>query len=381
MKNSKKYDVIIIGAGLSGLTLANEIITRTSKSVLILEKKKKFSNDKNWCFWNVPENPFTKYADNIWSKVVIKIDKKKKELESKGINYLRIKPLTFYKRILSSFKKRNVTILMNQKINHLNIDKNEKIIKSNNIEYKSNLIFDSRPNKIDNKKNRLFQHFYGFEVLFEKKVLDIDKITLMDFQCFSKGINFFYILPFSSRRALIETTYFSTTIYKSNKYKKDIINYIKKNFNGYNYKLISKEKGIIPMFYESNLRENKLIKIGLSGNWIRASTGYSFQNSFINAKMIVDNLISGKKEEIKIPKLIMFLDLIFCDFITKYPADSKYFFYCFFFKNNLTDIVNFLTGRTKFLKIFAMLLSLPKTKMILSLISLIKNKVKNNESY
>ena len=50
MKNSKKYDVIIIGAGLSGLTLANEIITRTSKSVLILEKKKKFSNDKNWCF-------------------------------------------------------------------------------------------------------------------------------------------------------------------------------------------------------------------------------------------------------------------------------------------------------------------------------------------
>ena len=41
MNNSKKYDVIIIGAGLSGLTLANEIISRTPKRVLILEKKKK----------------------------------------------------------------------------------------------------------------------------------------------------------------------------------------------------------------------------------------------------------------------------------------------------------------------------------------------------
>ena len=37
-----KFDVIIIGAGLSGLTLANEISKKTKKSVLIIEKKKKF---------------------------------------------------------------------------------------------------------------------------------------------------------------------------------------------------------------------------------------------------------------------------------------------------------------------------------------------------
>ena len=43
MISKKEYDIIIIGAGLSGLTLAVELIKRTKKNVLILEKKKKIS--------------------------------------------------------------------------------------------------------------------------------------------------------------------------------------------------------------------------------------------------------------------------------------------------------------------------------------------------
>ena len=35
------FDIIIIGAGVSGLILAHEIIERTNKSVLMLEKRKK----------------------------------------------------------------------------------------------------------------------------------------------------------------------------------------------------------------------------------------------------------------------------------------------------------------------------------------------------
>ena len=37
----KKFDIIIIGAGLSGLILADEISKNTEKSILIIEKKKK----------------------------------------------------------------------------------------------------------------------------------------------------------------------------------------------------------------------------------------------------------------------------------------------------------------------------------------------------
>ena len=54
-----KVDIIILGAGLSGLILANELSEKSKKKVLIIEKKKKFGYDKNWCFWSKPKNIFT----------------------------------------------------------------------------------------------------------------------------------------------------------------------------------------------------------------------------------------------------------------------------------------------------------------------------------
>ena len=43
MKKLENYQIIIIGAGLSGLTLAKEICARSNYKILILEKKKKSS--------------------------------------------------------------------------------------------------------------------------------------------------------------------------------------------------------------------------------------------------------------------------------------------------------------------------------------------------
>ena len=42
----KKFDIIIIGAGLSGLILANEISRKSKKSILIIEKKKKLATKR-----------------------------------------------------------------------------------------------------------------------------------------------------------------------------------------------------------------------------------------------------------------------------------------------------------------------------------------------
>ena len=42
----KKFDIIIIGAGLSGLILANEISKKSKKSILIIEKKKKLATKR-----------------------------------------------------------------------------------------------------------------------------------------------------------------------------------------------------------------------------------------------------------------------------------------------------------------------------------------------
>ena len=67
----KKFDIIIVGAGVSGLVLADEITKRTNKKVLLLEKEKNLRFEKNLCFWNIPYNILNKSADNKWKKVCV----------------------------------------------------------------------------------------------------------------------------------------------------------------------------------------------------------------------------------------------------------------------------------------------------------------------
>jgi len=365
------YDIIIIGAGLSGLTLALELSKKTAKSILILEKKRKFFFDKNWCFWNQPYNPFTSKYDNQWENIAIKIDGKEIVHNDFKIKYLHIKSSTFYKKVSKELKQKKIEIKMNQNIEKIVNTDDEHTVFSNKKQYKTKLIFDSRPDFYKENKGYLYQHFYGVEVIFKNALLDDKKVMLMDFQNFQNGINFFYVLPFSKRKALFETTYFSTKVLKEKEYKNDIRNYLKANYPNKEYSHKFVEKGVIPMFLK-NIEPSSLVKIGTPANWVKISTGYSFQNSFINSKEIVNKLIN--KKELKIKKNIIndFLDRTFCFYIKNYSEDSKQFFKCFFYKNNIKNIVSFLVGKASFIQVIRIILTLPKVKLIISAFNILK---------
>ena len=376
-----KFDVIIIGAGLSGLTLANEISKKTKKSVLIIEKKKSFDYDKNWCFWNTPQNVFTKRYDTAWNSIKIKIDKNEIIHEEKNINYLHLKSSTFFKYMTEKLEKnKRVQILNGVEINKIKIKKSKNDIIVGKHKYECELLFDSRYRLIK-QMNSLFQHFVGYEVVFEKNVLNKKQVTFMDFQSFVNGINFMYILPFTSKKALFESTYFSKKIYSRSQYKNNIIKYLNENFPNVKYTINFKEQGILPMFYQNVKQQFNYFPIGIPGNWMKSSTGYSFQNCFNYSDVITKKILDNKKIKIKKRKFINFLDEVFCSLIMNNPKALKKFFLYFFKKNNLMLIVRFLNGNINFLQLLRVITILPKKEIIISAITVLKKKVTSNESY
>ena len=55
------YDYIIVGAGASGLLLADALGSDSffsKKSILLLDKSDKSQNDRTWCFWEKDTGPF-----------------------------------------------------------------------------------------------------------------------------------------------------------------------------------------------------------------------------------------------------------------------------------------------------------------------------------
>ncbi len=370
------YDIIIIGAGLSGLALAQEFLKRTNKKVLIIEKKKKFDYDKNWCFWNFPKNFFSNKYNNSWSKINIFLDNKKITLKDGKIKYLRLRSIDFYKKIEYLIKKnKNSELKMGQNIIKVFSEGGFKFLQTKNRLFKSKIIFDSRPN-FKSKPKGLMQHFYGIELNSKKPVFNEKEVTLMDFQSFKNKVHFFYILPFSKKNALIETTYFSNKLYTKTKYKNDIKKYIKKKFGDINFKETFCEKGLIPMYKIYHKQNSKnLIKIGTAGNWVKPSTGYSFQNSFINAEKIVTDVLQDRIPNLNNNKFLNLLDEVFCLYINKYPENSRIFFLNFFSKNNFVSIVSFLIGISKFNEILKIIFSLPKIYLIKCFFILLKKKV------
>ena len=201
----------------------------------------------------------------------------------------------------------------------------------------------------------------------------------MDFQSFVNGINFMYILPFTSKKALFESTYFSQKTYSRSQYKNNIIKYLKKNFPNVKYKINFKEQGILPMFYQNVKQQFNYFPIGIPGNWIKSSTGYSFQNCFFYSSLITESLINDKKIRIKNKLVLSFLDEVFCNLIKKSSKDLKIFFLYFFKKNNLKLIVSFLNGNINFLQLLRVLMILPKKKIFISAFEVIKKRVLSNE--
>ncbi len=359
------FDIIIIGAGVSGLILAYEIIERTNKRVLILEKRKKINLYKNLCFWNIPQNILTKYAENKWEKICVIINEKKTTLYSDRIKYMRIKSQDVFKFFLERLNKhQNFKLLMGQNINYLKKDNDSITVGTKKIKYKSSLLFDSRIDKDIHKSKKLIQHFYGAEIVFEDEAINEDEVILMDLQDNKKDFNFIYILPYSKKKVLIETTYFSDKVLTLPDYKKDLEEYISKNYFGKKYKIMNLETGIIPMFKFQEENTNNYIKIGTAGNWVKQSTGYSLQNSFTFSRQLVDCIIEGKKPQIKKRMVYDFLDNTFCKFALKNPRGLKLFFEKFFKYNNLYSIVRFLTNSANLLEILRIIITLPKFLLI-----------------
>ena len=125
-----------------------------------------------------------------------------------------------------------------------------------------------------------------------------ETVNLMDFNCEQRGsVHFFYVLPFSKNKAMIETTWLSKEDLSLKDYEAQIKNYI--NHLGIkNYKITFKEEGAIPLFYPIYKKEKNKINIGTAGGMTRLSTGYTFLNIQEHSKYIrknIENIENQKK--------------------------------------------------------------------------------------
>ena len=353
----KEFDYIIVGGGCAGLSLAYELEINEklkSKTLAIIEPREEYKKDKTWSFWKVISHNFDDCVKKSWENFSINIPKKTNHLECINYPYQSIDSGLFYEKVNKKLKEnKNICFFKNM----------------SEINSKDSFVFNSVPS-IKHDHNNLWQHFCGIEIETQNNFFDDKIFNLMDFECEQReSVHFFYTLPYSKTKALVETTWLSKMNDSSHKdYDNQLKNYIKNHLNLKNYNIIFKEEGAIPLFYPTYEVEKNKINIGTAGGMTRLSTGYTFLNIQEHSKYIcnnIENISNTKKFEIS--KKYQFLDDVFLRVLEKHPEIMPDIFFKMF-KSSPKTVIKFLSNKSKLLEDLLIISKMPKWIFIKSLL-------------
>ena len=345
----KEFDYIILGGGCAGLSLAYELDIKQklkTKSLAIVETRKEYKRDKTWSFWKVSDHHFEDCVIKSWNNFSINSKSGSHEVVNKDFPYQTIDSGLFYKKILSQIKQnKNIQFFTNT--NQLKLD--------------NSFIFNSIP-PTENYEKNIWQHFKGIEIETTKDIFDEEIFNLMDFDCDQRNnVHFFYTLPFTKNKALIETTWLSRMDEKSLKdYDNQLEKYIKETLKIKNYKINYQEEGSIPLFYPNIQSKKNTINIGSAGGMTRLSTGYTFLNIQNHSKYITENI--EKIKDLKpyhIGKKYEFLDNIFLNVLKNHPDKMPKIFFNMF-KGSSKTVIKFLSNKSNFYEDLRIIFKMPK---------------------
>ena len=366
----KTYDLIILGAGLSSLMFISHYTKKfNNQSILLLEQKKIFKEDQTFCVWEGPglhsiSKNFNLKPKKIWKKIIIQDEKKTIFKDISPYKYVCFDGKATLKKLLKDSKDK-ITVINNNKVNKISYGDNFHKVKTANKTYYGKYIVDSRVSFKDHEIKSVFvkQAFVGHEIVVKQDIWNTNEIELMSFKKNKNEVEFTYLLPFSSKNALIETTVFSIS-----PNLKNIVNKQQRLLRKYGaHRIKRKEKAIIPMAIISPDDQRGVLKIGTSAGMVRASSGYSMRR-------IANWILELKVREINDKNLVTYkykpnyflnwLDKIFLNVIYNYPEKGPYLFMMLFRKANTSSLIRFLSDDASKLDLINILLSMPKILML-----------------
>lgn len=376
MTKTSHYDIIIAGAGASGLSLLwylLESVELRDKQILLLDLSLKPTDDKTWCFWEDADLPEKKLVRRSWSTLEVRAFD---NIYSETLNRFRyrcMRSLDYTRTILEMARNHDSVTCIESAINGFDSGDDYGIVHTNSGSFTADWVFQSvlKPKNFAQQPVdvSLRQHFMGWEIETRQPVFDPDKVMLMDFDTSQKnGVTFFYILPFSTTNALVEYTFFTEDILSEKEYAAGIRSYLKNRYElgDQSYSITRTEFGAIPMEdrrYPAWFND-RVMNIGTVGGLTKPSTGYTFTRIHRHSKVIAEALEQGKAPPVSNRSSYRFrvYDMMLLYLLAEEPAVCKQIFHDMFKNNSFETILRFLEENThpgQELSIFASLPSSP----------------------
>ena len=369
----KKADILILGAGCAGTSLAHHLEDYGyAGKIALLDSRTNFKREQRWCSWAKLPASLASLASKSWQNWTVADENHSTVRTSENFSYQQIYAPDFFKHFHSrwQFSKNLIELNLGEKVESVT-DKNDYVeVKTNRETWRANTVFDARHQGSANFRNAkntngvyLHQTFLGWRIEFPRAVFDERNVTLMDFRTAqTDGVNFIYVLPYSDREALVESTSFSANPTVWGNHLSAVTKYIGENF-GEDYDIKAEESGELPMTTAKLPTKSgkRIFNIGIAGGAARPSSGYAFhriqrQTSEIARAMVdekkIPNTFASRKYDL--------FDAVFLEAIARNPTSAKDSFLQMFEKVSPDSLIRFLTDESLLTDDLAVINALPK---------------------
>ena len=378
---SESYDYIFCGTGASASLLLLEMHQANllqDARVLLIDRVKKDTRDKTFCFWSHHEEPIAHALKPIishaWETVILP---NAQETSLFPYTYNHISSIDLYNYIDQLRETFQWTHVLAD-IAAISEDAQGPFIQIEEQTIRGTTIFDSRtPTHAHSQvgQTHIHQSFVGWMIETPTAMDSPEAFRFMDFNIEQLGhTQFVYVLPFSPTTALVEVTRFGSDILPLPEAEELLEKYTTQHFGSFTK--LGREQGCIPMSNTSmeNTTITGVVNLGARNYNIKPSTGYAFKNMYYHARELTETMrTGGNVSALNIQHAdafqgrFAFYDALLLDILQRQPQEGKRIFLSLFESIGVQKVMRFLDEKTSFQEDISIFMQLPWKPFLLAL--------------
>lgn len=304
--NSNHFDTILVGGGLqSGLIAAALRHADPTHSILLIERDGHLGGNHTWSFHlsDVDEAflpAIEPLIETRWASYSVRVGRTRRTL---GLPYASLSSSHFDRttRAIVGDAPTGSEVATGSAAVHVDA---RSVRMDDGRTWTGDVVIDSRGPDSQSRAgfHGGYQKFWGFEYELDADWPDTNPIVMDDSVDQSDGFRFFYVLPFSRRRVLVEDTRFSnTTDLDRDECRRRVESYMGQR-GVTPGRIIREEHGVLPMPIDHHHRptvdrdSSLAIRGGYAGGWFHAATGYSFPMAAAFAQTVASDARSSDRD-------------------------------------------------------------------------------------
>jgi lycopene beta-cyclase len=376
------YDYILAGAGGAGLSLAWQLTHSPQlrhKRILLLDRDEKRRNDRTWGYWARGAEPFDALASWQFEQAEFHSRQYTALLSLHPYSYRVLEGKHFYEGVRQWLRQFPNVEWRQTDIKGLEDGPEVAQVHTSSGSFAGRWVFNScfleqSLKEADRSSLSLKQHFKGWVIETPHPYFDPQRLRLFDFRTPQiDSLRFFYLIPQSPQRALVEYTLFSGSLLPPDAYEQALKVYIREVLQLTDYRIVEEEWGVIPMTtYRFPKKEGaRILNIGSAGGASKASTGYTFRRMQQQAIRLVQ-LLEGGREPLPAdgPLRHRLYDAMLLNILDKKGARGEEVFARLFKHNPPSRLLKFLDEETNPLEELQLMQTVDKPLFLGSLLNL-----------